>query len=331
MLEGVRPLGLVGLAVLPGPLRRPFGLTRRLVGPQDYEGATIGIRFGGVARSTLRALGATTRGYRIGSLAGVDAAELDVNTIVTNGYDAPGAQLTANVVLWARPETIVIGRAAFDRLTPAQRAILRRAGREAVAPVRARLEKQETDALAVLCGRGRTTLATASAAELAALRAAVRPVYAELERDAETREVIAALRAHRRGGEPLRCPASAGGSRLEGLWRSSVTRDALLAHGATAAEAATYDGSATLELRAGRWTFAGEHSSVTGTYVAAGNVVRLTMARCTANPCSPGSSSAFTWTVYRDTLSLAPAPGRSTWPRLVVEPWARDRRSQGTP
>ena len=63
-LEGVRPLGLVGVALLPGPLRRPLGLTRPLRGPDDYAGTTFGLRFGRVAQSSIEALGATPAGYR---------------------------------------------------------------------------------------------------------------------------------------------------------------------------------------------------------------------------------------------------------------------------
>ena len=81
MLEGVGRLDLVGLAVLPGPLRRPFGLSGPFVAPRDYAGATFGIRYGGIARDAIEALGATAKGYRIGSLAGLDGAELDLWTI----------------------------------------------------------------------------------------------------------------------------------------------------------------------------------------------------------------------------------------------------------
>src|SRR5207244_6643586 len=66
MLAGLDRAGVVGLAVLPGPLRRPLGLSRRLVGPADYRRATIAIRLGGVARATFRALGATLQGSNIG-------------------------------------------------------------------------------------------------------------------------------------------------------------------------------------------------------------------------------------------------------------------------
>jgi TRAP-type C4-dicarboxylate transport system substrate-binding protein len=225
MLEGVEPLDLVGLAILPGPLRRPLALTRTLHGPRDYGGATFGIRYGRVAGHTVEALGATAKGYRIGSLSGLDGAELDLDTIVGNGYDAPGATLTANVVLWSRPETIVISRAAFDRLAPAQQEVLSRAGREALVPVLARIEKEQEEALEVVCGRGKLALVTASAAELAALRAAVQPVYDELERDPVTKRLIAEIESMRTAaGEPLHCPAShAGAAGLEGAWRATVT------------------------------------------------------------------------------------------------------------
>src|SRR4051794_8384179 len=42
MLDGLRPLGLVGLGMLPGPLRKPLGARRRLIVPADYRGLTIG-------------------------------------------------------------------------------------------------------------------------------------------------------------------------------------------------------------------------------------------------------------------------------------------------
>jgi TRAP-type C4-dicarboxylate transport system substrate-binding protein len=326
ILGGFEPLDLVGLAVLPGPLRRPLGLSRRLVGPRDYSGTTIGIRYGGVARDTLEALGAKAKGYRIGSLVGLDGAELDLDTIAGNGYDAPGSVLTANVVLWSRPETIVIGREAFDRLPPAQQEILRHAGREALAPTMARLEKEQVESLEVVCGRGKLTLATASPPELAALRAAVQPVYDALERDAPTRELITEIRRLRSGieGDSVQCAASRGNvSELEGVWESSVTRAAMLANGASAAEAATYHGPGTLELREGRWTFRGDRATVTGTYAVTGDALRLTMLTCTANPCTPGAYTDYTWSVYRDALTLSRRSGRAVLPRLIAKPLRR--------
>ena len=146
-----------------------------------------------------------------------------MTTIANNGYDKGARALTANVVLWARPETIVISRRAFLRLGRAQREVLRRAGREAAAPVRARIEMEQREALAEMCERGSLRLASASPSELAALRAAVRPVYRELERDPDTRKLIAEITRIKRGitSEPLRCR---GGRDRRGSDRGPVVR-----------------------------------------------------------------------------------------------------------
>jgi TRAP-type C4-dicarboxylate transport system substrate-binding protein len=305
-LDGVEPLGLVGLAVLPGPLRRPFGLARPLLGPADYRGATVGIRYGSVAERTLAALGATPKGYRIGALGRVDAAELDVGTIENNRYDVPGAAVTANVALWPRPETIVISRAAFTRLPPAQRAVLRRAGREAVAPVRARVEREQREALAELCGRGTLTLARASATDVARLRAAVRPVVAALARDGATRRLVAETQRLGRSvpADELRCEGAAAGARgLGGRW-------------------AARGDVATLELRGGQWRARAPGRSWSGTYLLEGSRLRLVLERCSHNPCDPGAATVLRWSLFRDTLSLTPVSGRPPWP-TAVSAWRR--------
>ena len=41
MLPGVSSAGLTGIGVLPGPIRLPDGITRRLLGPASYSGARI--------------------------------------------------------------------------------------------------------------------------------------------------------------------------------------------------------------------------------------------------------------------------------------------------
>jgi TRAP-type C4-dicarboxylate transport system substrate-binding protein len=329
MLESLEPLGLVGLAVLPGPLRRPLGVSRPLVGPRDYAGATIGIRLGGVARATIVALGATSKGYRIGSLAGLDGAELDLDTIVGNGYDAAARALTANVVLWSRPETIVISRDAFRRLSPAQRKVLRRAGREAVAPLLARLEKDENEALAALCDRDKLSLATVSDSELAALRAAVRPVYRQLERDAETRKLVAEIRKLKpgTGSEPLRCSrASVDGAALAGRWSATAHRDELLAAGAQPKETAPGQNTLRLELEGGRWVARLQNGRMwTGTYAVTGDRVRITLETCSHNPCTPDASADYGWSIYRDRLSLTQLPGPTSLWQLTAKPFERRR------
>ena len=329
MLADVNRADVVGIAALPGPLRRPFGYRRALVHRRDYRGFRIGVYPGLVETDTLRSLGATTRDYLNLGGASREGAILNFWAIAGDvGYR--GKTVATNVVFWPRPEVVVMNQKAFATLTPAQQSLLRNAGRDAVDPRLAEVRRLENDAVAAVCDQKLAALVTVSPVDVSALHAAVRPVYAELERRPLTKALITAIRKLQRqspGGaadEP-RCGASteAAASKVEGAWKSSATHDALIAHGASNAEAATYEGSGTLELKRGRWVFRGDRTTVTGTYVIEGDVIRLTMRTCTANPCSPGAITDYVWSVYRDTLSLAPHGEGRSWSRLVVEPSRR--------
>jgi TRAP-type C4-dicarboxylate transport system substrate-binding protein len=197
MLHGLTRLGLVGLGVLPSEMRRPLALTHALLSASDYVGRKIGVQQSLVASSTMRALGATPVWFARGSIAQFDGIEYTVSDIQGSGYDGPGKYLTANVVLWPRPIVLFANRAAFARLTPAQRRILKQAvANDRTAETRAMVSAERTDT-EILCGRRQLRFVTASPADIAALRRAVRPVYAQLERDPQTRRFIAEIRALR--------------------------------------------------------------------------------------------------------------------------------------
>lgn len=55
MLSGVDEYGLVGLALIPGPLRYPLGITRPLTGLSGFDGAVVGLRPSGLHSAALRA------------------------------------------------------------------------------------------------------------------------------------------------------------------------------------------------------------------------------------------------------------------------------------
>jgi TRAP-type C4-dicarboxylate transport system substrate-binding protein len=228
------------VAVHPGPLRRPFGLSHGLAGPEDYRGARIGIRPGAVAQATFRALGGVAKGYVPGSLSGLDGVEIDPKTVAYNGWDRQGGFLTANVVLWPKPYSIVMNREAFEALTSEQQEILLAAGRAALVSELRQTERDEAAAMSELCNHGQLSLVAVSADELGALRAAVQPVYDELERDVLTRELISAIDGLR--GTLAKAPAlphcvktgssmASGAAPLDGRWKLTWTRDELIAVG----------------------------------------------------------------------------------------------------
>jgi TRAP-type C4-dicarboxylate transport system substrate-binding protein len=318
--------GVVGVAVLPGPLRRPFGYLRPLVGPDDYAGARIGVRPGRVEAATFHALGARTRVYVTLDGASREGAALDLSSI-TGGHTKTGKTVAANVVFWPRFEAVIMNRKAFSVLPPAQRQILRRAGEAALHPRLAEIERQDAEGLRSLCAGHLASLVTASRAELAGLRAAVQPVYRELERHDRTRALIARIRALDDGSQPkpLSCPGPppAAAAALDGTWASEVSRDELLAAGAPRRDADRYYGKGKLVLGDGHWTYRDARGTVAGRYSVLGEIVRMTIETCSINPCTPGARIELAWSVYRDTLTFAPVPGRASWARLTAKPVRR--------
>jgi TRAP-type transport system periplasmic protein len=188
MLASLDRLGLKGVGVLPGPLRRPLGV-RRLVTPHDWSGMRIGHAGGEQIERSLRALGARPRIIvSSGEFAGLDGVESHVTSIAGNQYHHEAPYLTGNVVLWPRPLVLFAG----ERVGHAQLALLRRAARAAAPAVVDDLRDSDEERLSVIC-RQNLRLSLASGSALAQMWQAFRPVYASLERDAATRATLARI------------------------------------------------------------------------------------------------------------------------------------------
>ena len=187
MLDGIETSGLVGLAILPGPLRRPISSFRSLRSASDFRGRKIGIRDSVVTAETLRALGAIPVVLpRDNNISGLDGAEGHLVNI-DEALPLRGATITGNVDFEPRPDVIFINRRTFESLTAAQREVLIRAA--ARVQMTAAVYQPDDGAAQDLCRRGIKIIA-ASATDLAGLRAAVRPVYAALESNPSTKAFI---------------------------------------------------------------------------------------------------------------------------------------------
>lgn len=233
MLAGVRAAGVEPVALLPGPLRRPVGVSRDLRGPGDYRGALIGLPPSAVHQATARALGARVAAVAgAGRLAGLDGTEADLAAMDFDLYDRQARSVTADVVLWPHASTVVMNRHAWERLTPGQRAVLTDAARTAVGPAMHRERDFERGAAQSLCDRG-FALVRAGAAGVAALRRAVDPVYRKLESDSVKRRALENIRAVK-ATLPAEPAAACGRDQgrppvpdappLVGTWRVRVTR-----------------------------------------------------------------------------------------------------------
>jgi TRAP-type transport system periplasmic protein len=337
MLVGVDRLGVQGVAMLPGEPRRPFGLTRRLLAASDYRNAVIGSAPSTVSARTFRTLGATARGYLPRNLPpwDYDGAELDLLTLERNHYDAPGSSLTANVAFWPRAFVVVANRSVFAKLTTGQRRALRDAGRAAVAPAVARLRTEDRQEAAILCRRGALDVIAATPSQVATLRAAVRPVYVELERDPETTAFIRAIKAMKRRPsppEPSHCPRQlarpkarakspareTAATPLDGRWEMAVSLAQVIGFTHSPEGSDADAGRYRLVLRRGHAS--GFHLDVPrwtnrGVFSVRGDVVRFTWS---------DEVAVYRWNVYRDTLTLRYLPGRETGaPNPTYAPWHR--------
>jgi TRAP-type C4-dicarboxylate transport system substrate-binding protein len=193
MLEGVGELDLVGIGVLPGPMRKLLGVSKPFLRPGDFAGQVVGLQDSAIAAETLGALGATPRPVPSSAkLAGLDAYEQQLGSIAGNSYDRRAKYVTANVNLWPRPLVIVMGKEAFASLTEKQQSALRDAAAAAIPEALAASRAEDEEAAAMLCKRG-MTFAAASESDLAELRTALEPVYADLAADQEVKSYIDAI------------------------------------------------------------------------------------------------------------------------------------------
>ena len=174
--------------------------------------------------------------------------------------------MTGNVPLFAQTNVIVINAGAHEQLDKEQRSILAKAADEVRASTIASTPEDAAQARAY-CesepGSGRV-VALASDADVAALKAATAPVYAELERDALTRRVIERVRQRKRSGSVSPTPAACGESAatlanakatsaLDGKYRFEVTDEELRVDGAPEADVIENRGVWTWTLAGGEY------------------------------------------------------------------------------
>jgi TRAP-type C4-dicarboxylate transport system substrate-binding protein len=339
-LAGTEKLGLVGLALLPSELRRLVGFSRPLRTADDFRGVRIYTREGKTAAATFEALGAQPVHQPSEEWAeSVDAAEVGMDGL-RNTPDAArrAAGVTANVVMWPMPMTVVINRETFDGLSDAQQKALR----EAVTDEAFDRENQfvadlEDENIGVVCGLG-TSFVEVTPAQLAALQASVQPVYRAIERGAGNRAAIERIRELKGDSRPdeLSCaprdtpnPQPTQAAReLEGTYVTSFSEQEL-AESPLLMDAGEINdenwGDFTLRLSNGHVRLtqrnAQGHSEwwPSGRYTTDGDAIEF------HSPVT-GETFAYRWSLYRGTLEFERDETLGIGPTsLLVKPWRRVR------
>jgi TRAP-type C4-dicarboxylate transport system substrate-binding protein len=343
LLRGMGDPGLTGLGILPGPLRRPIGVTHQLVTASDYRGGAIGVNLEDkVADRTFEALGVgeVVPMARAAPIDGMDGLEQQLDSVASNQYDQLATSATANVALWPRPLVVFGGAKAMSALTDDQVHILREASRAAAEPTARVNVAGEIEGTGQLCRRGRLRLVTATPADLDGLRAATAPVLTWLRQDDVTRAAldrISDLRATATAEQPPSCAGVAGGSvshagplgprgPLDGTYVADTTNG-----GDPNLEEENF-GHWVYVVDRGRFAFSQENGPACtwgyGTWTVRGNTVEWLFTDGGGEAPNgamnkPGERFVFGWSRFRDTLTLSAVPGEISPLNFNAQPWHR--------
>jgi TRAP-type C4-dicarboxylate transport system substrate-binding protein len=222
MMDGLKKVGVTGLGTLADGLRKPIAVKQPLLGVADWRGMRFGIYRSQGQAQAIRALGATPveafgpvrdQALKNGKLQGLELDLYLYNHLVLT-QRAP--YVTANVNLWPQTDVLFANPGRLAALTGQQQRWLQQAAQDA-AGRSASLADRDTQVLRNACQSG-ARFATASQADLAALRTAFAPVYASLEQDPQTKAFIQRIQALKQSapaGAPLAIPAGCTGKAAE--------------------------------------------------------------------------------------------------------------------
>ena len=123
MLAGVDTIGVVGVGVLPGPLRRPMSKSDQFTSPDVFHGKVVGTQTSALSEAAYRALGASPVHLGTGApIDQVDAYDPQIGLVWGNHYEEQGAtDIVGNLNLWPRPLAIIAAPKAWERLSPGSR------------------------------------------------------------------------------------------------------------------------------------------------------------------------------------------------------------------
>ncbi len=346
MLASVSTLGLVGIGILPGPMRKPAGITRTLMAPRDLRGATVAISRSEVADHAFRTLGASPvpSPFEGAALTGDDGIEQQVGSIAGNQYDGVVRSITVNVNLWPRPNIIVGNAQAMKRLSGSQLGQLQSAAHDALDSSIQALVTDEAGFAAVLCRRGKLGFQTATADQVAAWRSAFGPVDVWLRQDSQTGAFLDEIAALRNSGvqplpgERLSCESTASTSSASA--QPSTPFDGVYEMDTSEADGQKSDPKVVPEnwghwvfvFGGGRFAFTQENRLACGwgygTYTVAGSQVEWRFTggggkTPTGATTKLGEEFVFDWNRYRDTMTLSAVSGAVSPDIFYLKPWHR--------
>lgn len=303
MLAGLDQEGVVGLALLPESLREVFSFGKPLLTPDEFSGMVVRSPKSDTTRMLFASLGATVGGFNGDSFSeGVEAGTIGAaeSAFEVAGTLPRNATVTADLVIFPKVGTLVVNDAAFTALTGDQQELLRAAA-QAIREKAVDALTAPSDSARKYCAGGGTVVVT-GAGNLAAFRQAAEPVYAQLESDPSTKSFIDRIRdltatspgqAAITPCAPPATPTPTAASPTsdasvpfpEGIYRTEMSTQALLAAGIESGTANAADGINTLTFQDGAFLHEIKRDppdQCRGTYTVESGRVVVRMSECAA-------------------------------------------------
>ena len=339
MLAGLDRAGVTGLALVPESTRQIFAFGKPLLSPADLKGKTIRVPRSDTSYALFRALGATPSDSDAledrfaGSESSFDQVGNPQGTMIT---------ATGNVTVFSKVNSVVINSKRFAALDRAQQGVLRDAA-TATRDWGVKAVPATADEAKRHCGNGQTVVLT-TPADLAAFQRAAQPVYVELEKDAQTKAFIAGIRrlaaqtapsppvgACSPGAAVTASVQPAAGTFPDGVYRKTVSEQAMLAGGASGRAAKDHAGLWTMTFDKGIFTVQQRgYPAGPGVYCVSGDRVTVAEGRTTCGGTDGRVVFTATWRLDKDQLWLTPTgadhdlpPGAVTKTLFGGEPWTK--------
>lgn len=216
MLASTDAVGLKGLAIHEGGLRKPVGASQPLASPADFRGKTIRTPESSVLETGIRALGADPTSIPVTDIFAalrdgtVDGMEANLGLVQTLKLYEVAKFITANVNLWPFPTVLVINQRSFDGLSADQQKILTDTAAK-VPGFSLDILTAPSELPQTLCDEG-IKFAIASDAGLAAFATVSTAAIAELSKDSGVKAGIDQIQALKDaiGPPPAAAPLPAG-------------------------------------------------------------------------------------------------------------------------
>lgn len=198
MLTGTDKVGIHGLAIHEGGLRKPLSANACLKTPADFKGVKIRSVESPVLVDGLKALGANPTPLPLSDVylalkqGTVDAMEANLGLVFTQKFYEVSKCITGNVNLWPFPTVLGINQDKWDSLSAEQQGWLNDAAAKIDDEAFAVLTDPTSTLVADLCTAG-LKFGTASKADSAALRTAVDPVYTKYTANEPTGGFVTAI------------------------------------------------------------------------------------------------------------------------------------------